>query len=843
MAAPVGSAVARTRRYLELKSVSGDTGCRRLPWCGPVVLQFLPDTLPHGLVAHGTHGVPFVVLSALIAFLATGGAFAVVDRMRAAPDAAVRRRWLAVGSLAMGTGIWAMHFVGMLSWRLPVPVAYDAIITLVSITPAILAGAVALHVIAEPRVSRGRLVAGGTLMGLGIGAMHFLGMSAVRVNGVLYHRADLVAVSVVAAVVLAIASLHLRAVLHYSGYRSSVLRWICAALLAAAIVAMHYTAMRSAVVLIGGSTPYPAGILPASAMASLVTLAVAFVVGTTVVGTLLDRRFTDLSTHLVSREAGIDAVLRTLAEGVITFDATGVIESANPAAERMFGAAADGLVGQRVESLIPTVFPGALPALALTQREAGRSVPRRELEGRRVNGQPFPLELAVAEIPLAGRTLFSGVVRDITERVASEASLHEHVRQLETARNALQEQAAQLAVARDRAEAGARAKSEFLATMSHELRTPMNGVLGMAQLLLHTPLSDEQAARVHALRKSGEALLRIINDVLDFSRMEAGKLTIDAQPFDLCQLLEDVRETLATAADVVGLSLEVDVSPHCPRHVMGDEGRVRQVLFNLVGNAIKFTDRGRVVIRAEASEAPGDSAIRLHVTDTGIGMSPETLARLFAPFTQGDGSTTRRHGGSGLGLSISKGLVELMGGSLAVTSTVGSGTHFIATLPLPAAAAQAPVPHGQGHDAAAIAAGAATRSRHEPRGVRVLVAEDNMINQVVAVSLLAHLGCTVDVAADGVEAVRRWSEGAFDLILMDCQMPEMDGLEATRRIRAAEAGDGRIPIVALTANAMREDREACLAAGMDDHIAKPVTEESLLAAIALARRSTDSVAA
>jgi PAS domain S-box-containing protein len=807
------------------------------------VLQFLPDTLSRGMTAHGTHRLPFVILSALIAFLATGAACAVVERMRAARYPRAGRVWLAVGALAMGTGIWAMHFVGMLAWRLPVPVAYDAVITLVSITPAILSGAVVLHVIAAPRASRARLVAGGTLMGLGIGGMHFVGMSALRLHAEIYHRADLVALSLVAAVVLAIAALHLRSALHEGRRRTTAVRSICAAILAAAILAMHYTAMHSAVVIVGGPSSDPTGVLatgvlPTSVMASLVTLAVALVVGITVVGTLFDRRVTDLSSHLVSREAGIDAVLRTMADGVITFDATGRIQSANPAAERMFGAPAGALVGRSIEALIPTVFPAALPALALSEHEAGISAPRRELEGRRLSGEPFPLELAVAELPQHDTTRFSGVVRDITERVAGEASLREHVRQLEAARSSLQEQATQLAVARDRAEAGARAKSEFLATMSHELRTPMNGVLGMAQLLLHTPLSDEQAVRVQALRKSGEALLRIINDVLDFSRMEAGKLTIDAQPFDLYQLLDDVRETLATAADVVGLALEVEVSPSCPRHVMGDEGRVRQVLFNLVGNAIKFTDRGCVVIGAEGCESPGDPSISLHVTDTGIGMSPETLARLFAPFTQGDGSNTRRHGGSGLGLSISKGLVELMGGSLAVTSTVGHGTHFTVTLPLPAATA--PTPPGPTHDLATIAAGVAARSGPAPRGVRVLVAEDNMINQVVAVSLLAHMGCTVDVAADGLEAVRRWSDGAFDLILMDCQMPEMDGLEATRRIRAAEAGRGRIPIVALTANAMREDRDACLAAGMDDHIAKPVTEESLLAAIALARRAHDT---
>jgi len=505
----------------------------------------------------------------------------------------------------------------------------------------------------------------------------------------------------------------------------------------------------------------------------------------------------------------------------------------------MFGVEVDALVGRSVALLIPDACDGPFAGRDGNAASDPALGARREMTAHRASGEAFPIELVISEVALEERTIYSGVIRDITARVESEQRLHQHVRELEEARNALQAQAEQLSVARDRAEQGARAKSEFLATMSHELRTPMNGVLGMAQLLLHTPLNDEQAARVHMLRKSGEALLRIINDVLDFSKIEAGKLSIESHPFDVHGILEEVRETLNSAADVVGLSLTVHVEASCPRHVMGDAGRVRQVLFNLVGNAIKFTDRGRVSIVARGSGTQQDPTVWIDVQDTGIGMSTETVARLFAPFTQADGSATRRHGGTGLGLAISRRLAEMMGGTITVASTLGEGSCFTLALPLPAASARERGSGGATWGAFASAGvdrQETTVPETDGRGIRVLVAEDNMVNQIVAVSLLAHLGCTVDVASDGREAVQRWSDGVYDLIFMDIQMPEMDGLEATRHIRAAEDATHRVPIVALTANAMHEDRGVCLEAGMDEHIAKPVTEEALLGALALARR-------
>ncbi|MBK6308858.1 MAG: response regulator [Gemmatimonadetes bacterium] len=788
---------------------------------------------------HGRHHLDLVLVAWLIATVAAIAALAVVDRIRATRATPARAFWLAAGAWSTGTGIWAAHFVGMVSWHLPIPVAFSARTTLLSVVPAVVASGIALVVLSAPRMRRGGTALGSLLMASGISATQFTGMAAIRANADLYYDPTLFAASLAVATVLATAALSMRHALQRASTPSLGMRVLRAGVLGSAVIAMHYTAMAS-VRVFERATPYsPTGVLPDSTLAVLVSTAVAFVVGTTVLGTLVDRRIAGMSMELAAREARFKAVLYAMADGVVTFDEAGTIESANVAAAQMFGVEVDALVGRSVALLIPDACDGPFAGRDGNAASDPALGARREMTAHRASGEAFPIELVISEVALEERTIYSGVIRDITARVESEQRLHQHVRELEEARNALQAQAERLSVARDRAEQGARAKSEFLATMSHELRTPMNGVLGMAQLLLHTPLNDEQAARVHMLRKSGEALLRIINDVLDFSKIEAGKLSIESHPFDVHGILEEVRETLNSAADVVGLSLTVHVEASCPRHVMGDAGRVRQVLFNLVGNAIKFTDRGRVSIVARGSGTQQDPTVWIDVQDTGIGMSTETVARLFAPFTQADGSATRRHGGTGLGLAISRRLAEMMGGTITVASTLGEGSCFTLALPLPAASARE---RGSGGAAWGAFASAGvdrqetTVAETDGRGIRVLVAEDNMVNQIVAVSLLAHLGCTVDVASDGREAVQRWSDGVYDLIFMDIQMPEMDGLEATRHIRAAEDATHRVPIVALTANAMHEDRGVCLEAGMDEHIAKPVTEEALLGALALARR-------
>jgi PAS domain S-box-containing protein len=530
----------------------------------------------------------------------------------------------------------------------------------------------------------------------------------------------------------------------------------------------------------------------------------------------------------LDRERALEAQYRELVatanDLVVTSDADARVTSINDAGERMTGLKTDQAVGRPLRELVSPADRARLDRVLATVI-ANRA------------GATLEVGMGHATVELDVRPIFrhsrpaglQAIGRDVTARKRSEA---------------------ELAKARDAAEAASRAKSEFLANISHEVRTPLNGIIGMTELALAGRLESEPRQYLNLVRSSADSLLHIINDVLDFSKIEAGHMTFEQTSFDLRARLAASLDPLAVTARRKGLTFDTHLSPALPSVTVGDPGRLGQVLTNLVGNAIKFTQEGGVRVDVDvAAPVEGDAEsvarLRIAVRDTGIGIPSDKHAVIFEAFTQADGSTSRRFGGTGLGLSIAASIVRTMGGTLDLTSEVGRGSTFTVVVPLTrGAAADLPVFAADGLSRL-LGPGAGAGGSQSPevplhRVMRILLVEDNPVNQRLAHEILRRRGHAVTLAAHGREALERLEEATFDLVLMDVQMPEMNGLEATRAIRAAEAGtDRHLPIVAMTAHAMAGDRERCLDAGMDDYLTKPIRAEALITHVERIAMRTD----
>jgi len=531
----------------------------------------------------------------------------------------------------------------------------------------------------------------------------------------------------------------------------------------------------------------------------------------------LEARVEARTAELREGKARLRLVLETATDAFVATDERGVICDWNLAAEKMFGWSREDILGQ---SILATLMPAGSRNNHLVRlrdfQDTGHSPVFKhllELTARRRDGSEFPMEISLNANRVSGKWLISAFIRDITARRAAEASLREARLKAEEALLA--------------AEAANQAKTDFLATMSHEIRTPLNGVIGFNGLLLDSPLNEAQRRYAELARQSGESLLHLLNSFLDFSKIEAGHLELEPVEFDLHLEVSHVLALVQEAAHEKGL--EIRSSIDVPHRLHGDSARLRQVLLNLLSNAVKFTAAGQVALCCEETGRQGSTVrICFQVTDTGIGIDPAVRKKLFQPFVQADASTTRRFGGTGLGLAICKRLVQAMGGELGVRSTPGKGSTFWVELPFELVAGPGQPLLDTPVDTPAAMPGAGPEGAS--RG-RVLVVEDNPVSQLLAAEVFKRLGCQVDVVGNGREAVEAWQRLPYDLIFMDCDMPVMNGFDATRRIRELQGSRRRVPIVAMTASALQGDAEKCIAAGMDDFMSKPLRFAQLSAMV------------
>ncbi|MFT0850219.1 MHYT domain-containing protein [Achromobacter sp. F4_2707] len=749
---------------------------------------FIDTSMRNASLVDGAHHHGLMLLSVLVSIFSATMALQTANIANRSERRLYKRVALITGAIAFGFGVWSTHFIGMLAYELPADVNYSVSLTLFSVLPACVAAWFALRMLALPQVTTRHLISSGTLVGLGVGAMHYIGMAAMQTPFDMRYEPVTFALSILVAIALATLALWVRYRLRHTSLSALCRLLISGGVMGLAIAAMHYTGML-AVRFIGEPSVQQSEISLTPVHVSLILSLFAVTVTTMVVSVNGLLRSQELYRRMREGSSRLRATLDTAVDGIITIDSSGLIQDFNRSAERLFGWTADEVIGKNIKMLMPEPYQSAHDGYLNNYKVSGK--PKiigigREVVGLRKDGSHMPMRLAVGRVDLPGELRFVGFVSDISDRHALEVSLRETAK---------------------RAEQAAEAKSTFLANMSHEIRTPMNSIIGFTELLLQTDLTSTQRSHLNTVRQASKSLLRLINDILDTTKMEKGQLALEYTDFSMKALAMQIESSLRLAAQQKKLAFNIHYPDDMPDYFRGDSLRVLQILTNLVGNAVKFTESGSVdVVFAYDQEG----VVHIQVKDTGIGMTPQQSEAIFQPFAQADASISRRFGGTGLGTTIARQLAEQMGGGIDVESVLGYGSTFHLRLPLKPGR----LPEKN----------AANVQRRALPPLKILIADDVPQNLELLTLVLEQDGHAVETAQDGNEAVALFGASRFDVVLMDVHMPGLDGLQAARLIRQFERKEGRAPtpIIALTASVMDEDREAAQLAGMDGFSTKPL---------------------